>query len=450
MEFRDSDFGIRVFGAGGNGFGGVRGGGGERKWGMDLFASEFEFAATRAEALRQWRGFLPKAGRYAAVRNRVEAGHGNVSRLSPAIRLRLITEDEVVAETLERYAFSTVEKWLQEVCWRRYWKGWLELRPGVWRDYRQRLARAVVSERAEAVMAGRSGVAVMDAFARELVQTGYLHNHARMWWASFWIHAEGLPWEVGADFFERHLLDADAASNTLSWRWVAGLQTRGKTYLVRRSNVEKYVEELGDAAGLERLEDGRVKERVPEETADLSTVELPDCADRSAVAGLSGRAGLWIHEEDLSVECSEELAALKPAAVTAVLNAGLIRRCGLSAAREAHLALALEDACQRAEAHYAVGATLKRGQEQDLAAHLLEWARWERLEAVVAMRPFTGPLGDEVRRVEEALGAAGVRLVWVRRASDAAVLPLAKRGFFPFWEAMSRRLAGQTRGGSRL
>jgi hypothetical protein len=416
--------------------------------GVELFPSEFEFefAATRAEALRQWRCFLPKAGRYAAVRNRVEVGHGNVSRLSPAIRLRLITEDEVVAETLDRYAFSTVEKWLQEVCWRRYWKGWLELRPGVWRDYQERLKRAVVSERAEAVMAGRSGVAVMDAFARELMETGYVHNHARMWWASFWIHAEGLPWEVGADFFYRHLLDADAASNTLSWRWVAGLQTRGKTYLVRRSNVEKYVEALGDAAGLERLEDGRVRERVPEETADLSTAELAACADREALMQLAWRVGVWIHGDDLSVECSEELGALKPAAVTAFLDAGLTRRFGLSSAREAHLAQALDDACRRAEAHYGVGASLKRGQEQDLAAHLLEWARWERLEAVVAMRPFTGPLGDEARRVEQALAAAGVRLVWVRRASDAVVLPLAKRGFFPFWEAMSRRLAGAARG----
>ena len=88
----------------------------------------------------------------------------------------------------------------------------------------------------------------MDRIARELIQTGYLHNHARMWWASFWIHAEGLPWELGADVFFRHLLDADPASNTLSWRWVAGLQTAGKTYLVRLSNLQKYGEVYLDEA----------------------------------------------------------------------------------------------------------------------------------------------------------------------------------------------------------
>jgi deoxyribodipyrimidine photo-lyase len=65
---------------------------------------------------------------------------------------------------------------------------------------------------------------------QELVETGYLHNHARMWFASIWIFTLRLPWELGADFFLRHLLDGDAASNTLSWRWVAGLHTKGKHY----------------------------------------------------------------------------------------------------------------------------------------------------------------------------------------------------------------------------
>ena len=100
----------------------------------------------------------------------------------------------------------------------------------------------------------------MDRFARELIATGYLHNHARMWWASFWVHVERLPWELGADFFFRHLLDADPASNTLSWRWVAGLQTRGKSYLVRRSNLRRFADPslLEDESGLERLDDDRV------------------------------------------------------------------------------------------------------------------------------------------------------------------------------------------------
>jgi deoxyribodipyrimidine photo-lyase len=61
-----------------------------------------------------------------------------------------------------------------------------------------------------------------------------------MWFASIWIFTLGLPWRIGADFFYRHLLDGDAASNTLSWRWVAGLHTRGKAYAAESWNIEKF------------------------------------------------------------------------------------------------------------------------------------------------------------------------------------------------------------------
>jgi deoxyribodipyrimidine photo-lyase len=174
----------------------------------------------------------------------------------------------------------------------------------------RREAPEPVRRRAEEVAAGRSGVAVMDRFARDLLGTGYLHNHARMWWASFWIHVEGLPWELGADHFQRHLLDFDPASNTLSWRWVAGLQTPGKTYLVRRSNLEKFAapELLADATGIGRLDDDRVRAVVVEEHADtrrFSLAERPERPGESEVA-----TGLWIHEEDGSVELSS-LAALR-------------------------------------------------------------------------------------------------------------------------------------------
>jgi deoxyribodipyrimidine photo-lyase len=80
---------------------------------------------------------------------------------------------------------------------------------------------------------------VIDYFVNELLNTGYLHNHARMWFAAWWVHEARLPWQCAAALFYRHLLDGDPASNTLSWRWVAGLQTPGKTSLARRSNLEK-------------------------------------------------------------------------------------------------------------------------------------------------------------------------------------------------------------------
>jgi deoxyribodipyrimidine photo-lyase len=407
--------------------------------GVETNGSEWEFAATRREAQRQWRAFLPRASRYGAERNRVMAGHGNVSRLSPAVRMRLITEDEIVAETLERHAFEVVEKWLQEVCWRRYWKGWLEMRPGVWADYRGRARKGLTGEmerRAAEVTAGRGGVGVMDALTKELLATGYLHNHARMWWASYWIHVEGLPWEAGADFFYRHLLDADAASNTLSWRWVAGLQTPGKTYLVRRSNIERYLEPMADAGGLERLEDGRVTARMVAETADLGIREAPDAGELTPQRW--GRAGLWLHEEDLSVEESAELGGMRPAAVAAFWDEARAESEGWSPLRRRHQEAALRDGCARAGEHYGVDARLGKG--EGLARQVTDWARREGLRTVVAMRPFAGPLGDELTAVEKGLREAGVEPIWARRESDMRLLPLARKGFFAYWQEVGKEL----------
>jgi len=170
----------------------------------------------------------------------------NTSTLSPYLRRRLISEDEVVAAALENHELKSAEKFVQEVFWRTYFKGWLERRPVVWTHYCETLAR----ERARLdgdtalrdAMDGATGIACFDAWARELIETGYLHNHARMWLASIWIFTLRLPWVLGADFFLRHLLDGDPASNTLSWRWVGGLHTRGKHYVAAPWNIAKFTD----------------------------------------------------------------------------------------------------------------------------------------------------------------------------------------------------------------
>ena len=207
-----------------------------------------DFPPTREAALARLNAFLPAAGRYAAERNFVRPGNDQVSKLSPWLQKRLLLESEVVAAARERWPLAAVEKFVQEVYWRTYWKGWLEQRPAAWARWREsvpRLTDALSGEQRatwEAARAGRTGIAGFDAWAQELVATGYLHNHARMWFASIWIFTLRLPWELGAAFFYEHLLDGDAASNTLSWRWVAGLQTPGKTYLARADNIAHYTE----------------------------------------------------------------------------------------------------------------------------------------------------------------------------------------------------------------
>jgi deoxyribodipyrimidine photo-lyase len=401
------------------------------------------FPLTREAALLRWREFMRRVPGYGARRNFVGMTHDDVSRLSPAIRLGLITPEEIVRETLAAHDLRRVEKWVQEVCWRSYWKGWLEMRPQVWTSWRQRvrelresLPKDVIA-RTQEVSEGRSGVAIMDRFANELRETGYLHNHARMWWASFWIHAEQLPWELGAEFFFQHLLDADPASNTLSWRWVAGLQTAGKTYLVRRSNLERYCESsmLADTTGMDRLEDGCVTPTIATDHADLTRHPLPELP--TALSQPSGRVGIWIHADDLCLETSP-LATMHPVSIATVTSDATYAHYGLSERRVLSIHTTLQDGLTRAGAHFQCPITMT--DSRSTAEALQTWAECEKLDAIVAMSPHVGPVADALPAIRLSLN---VPLHLVRRPWDAQIFPAAKSGFFPFWEKTSRWLGQQ-------
>ncbi|MFZ9438477.1 MAG: FAD-binding domain-containing protein, partial [Candidatus Fonsibacter ubiquis] len=154
----------------------------------------------------------------------------NVSNLSKYITHRIIDEQEVIQTAHSKFAYIKIEKFIQEVFWRTYWKGWLEMRPRVWTSYIEdlkQLEKQKDSVEYQQAISGKTSIECFNDWANELIKYNYLHNHARMWFASIWIFTLKLPWQLGADFFLKHLLDGDAASNTLSWRWVAGLQSKG-------------------------------------------------------------------------------------------------------------------------------------------------------------------------------------------------------------------------------
>ena len=164
----------------------------------------------------------------------------NVSCLSPYITHRLINEYETVKTVLKKYPYQKVEKYIQEVFWRVYWKGWLELRPKVWTDFVDDLKIIEDDEKLDQAKNGKTEIECFNDWVKELKEFNYLHNHTRMWFASIWIFTLKLPWQKGAEFFLKHLYDGDAASNTLSWRWVAGIQTKGKNYVAQSWNIEKF------------------------------------------------------------------------------------------------------------------------------------------------------------------------------------------------------------------
>ena len=163
----------------------------------------------------------------------------NVSNLSHFISHRAVLEYDAVLRTLDRQGYKAAEKFIQEIFWRVYWKGWLEMRPTVWEDFK----RFEVEDNEQDLLNaynGDTGIDCFDDWVRELRETNYLHNHTRMWFASIWIFTLKLSWQSGAAFFLKHLNDGDAASNTLGWRWVAGIQTKGKHYLAKSWNIEKF------------------------------------------------------------------------------------------------------------------------------------------------------------------------------------------------------------------
>lgn len=205
------------------------------------------FEASRAKALNQLNNFVENnLGEYSKLRN-FDFGpekRSNISCLSPYITHGIINEQEVIQKALSKFSFSKNEKFIQEVLWRTYWKGWLELRPNVWADYLIELNQ-IKNELKDnkdyiAAIEGKTKVDCFNEWVKELKENNYLHNHTRMWFASIWIFTLELPWQLGAEFFMQHLYDGDAASNTLGWRWVAGVQTQGKHYLASEWNIKKF------------------------------------------------------------------------------------------------------------------------------------------------------------------------------------------------------------------
>ena len=202
-----------------------------------------KFEISREGALKQLDAFInSELANYSFKRN-FDLGpkdKSNVSCLSPYISHRLITEYEVAKTVLSKFPYQKVEKYIQEIFWRVYWKGWLELRPQVWSDFIEDLKELKEDDDYKKAINGETKIECFNDWVKELKENNYLHNHTRMWFASIWIFTLNLPWQKGAEFFMKHLFDGDAASNTLSWRWVAGLQTKGKHYVAQSWNISKF------------------------------------------------------------------------------------------------------------------------------------------------------------------------------------------------------------------
>ncbi len=393
--------------------------------------------ATRTEALRRLQQFLPDAGRsYAATRNfdRRNGGHRNVSGLSPFLRHRLITETEVLQAVLGRHSASAAEKFIQEVYWRTYWKGWLEMRPSIWGDYRRDVDRALADTRKDddllrrlrAAEDGQTEIDAFNAWAQELKNTGYLSNHARMWTASIWIFTLRLPWSLGADWFMRHLLDGDPASNTLSWRWVAGLQTRGKAYVARASNIARYTDGRFNPDG--QLNETPVPLSGPDHPKRRHVPE-----DGHVAPGL--RTGFLLTEEDLSPRDHLERLPDPPVAHATLASAARRSPGAVSDLVYGFTKAALEDARSRWSDRLG-----PEGPDADTVTAIRDWAVDNALDQVVTPYAPVGPTASALRDLDRELEPFGISLVRLMRPEDRAAWPHATHGFFRFKEKIPELL----------
>ena len=391
--------------------------------------TDLTLPASRGAALDRLSEFAPRAGvQYASSRN-TDPGPGQpltVSRLSPYLRYRLITEQETVGHVASQHGLGAAEKFVQEVLWRTYWKGWLEMRSGIWQRFleerdrqRQSLRDGSSLARAEA---GSTGIEGFDDWARELVQTGYLHNHARMWFASIWIFTLRLPWALGADFFLRHLIDADPASNTLSWRWVAGLQTAGKTYLATTDNISRYTDGRFAPKGLAREAVALTEHPIPP----------PRALPQAMAARLDEPSILLVTHEDLNPESlfsdTSRFAGAMVAAVPGLLwGEGARRFVGNAAV----------DSSARMTAHFKCPAAVVDRLD---AEALVAAARATDARQIVTAHAPVGPVADALAVIAPALAVEGITLAQVRRSWDDAFWPQAKKGFFAFKEHIPQHL----------
>ncbi len=388
------------------------------------------FEPSRDAARQTLTDFVPKAALYASRRN-FDPGPERVadyptSRLSPYLRLRLMDEEEVVRTVLSKHPYPKVEKFIQEVFWRTYWKGWLEMRPDAWNAWIQQIPEAKESVDPVAYHAatcGKTGIACFDAWVDELRESGYLHNHTRMWFASIWIFTLGLPWSLGAAFFEEHLFDGDPASNLLSWKWVAGLQTKGKHYLARATNISRYTEGRWNP-------DGTLNESAHPLTSYRDYPRRPFSPPGPRPTDtIPGPIGYLCHPEDLGIEWDLPatpqrvawgwtLAAEKPVALTEQVRQ--------------FRSAALEATAHEMGRHHGKPVDHLDTDRMPFSAAVLHWARSHQIKAILTPFAPVGGWQSVLGEVARTLAEAGIEWIVLTRDWDRQLYPRATHGFFRF------------------
>lgn len=201
---------------------------------MKLFPTKFDEVLAKVDLIQPIK--------YSSTRN---YKNGNVTKLSPYIS-RGVISTRFIYEKLVKNGINLkkCEKFIQELAWRDFWRSYAYHHPDqLWTDVEEYKtgfqAQEYQDNLPEDVMSATTPTQIINIFIEQLTSTGYLHNHARMYLASYIIHFRRVKWQAGAKFFMSHLLDGDIASNNFSWQWIASTFA-GKPYIFNLENVHKY------------------------------------------------------------------------------------------------------------------------------------------------------------------------------------------------------------------
>ena len=189
---------------------------------------------TYHKALQVLDGIDPS--KYAAERNYLEKS----TRLSVYITRGILTLPQIKEHLLLKFTTNQCYKLIFELAWREYWqREWRVRGDAIFWDIKRSQENVESELLPAAILNASTRVEVLDAGIRQLYETGYVHNHMRMWLSGLICNIAHTHWRHPADWMYYHLLDGDPASNDLSWQWVAGTFS-SKTYLPAQENINKY------------------------------------------------------------------------------------------------------------------------------------------------------------------------------------------------------------------
>ena len=209
--------------------------------------------------------------RYAATRNYLD---GAVSYLSPYISRGVISTNTVKEIVLKKYGFAASEKFVQELAWREYWQRvWQHLGNKILEDIKRPQPNVLHTKNLQNLLIHQTGITAIDESIAELYDTGYMHNHMRMYTSSLACNFGRAHWLAPSQWLYYHLLDGDVASNSLSWQWVAG-SFSSKQYIFDQANLNKYSGMVQRNSFLQDAYENFEGMEVPQSLADTTEEKL--------------------------------------------------------------------------------------------------------------------------------------------------------------------------------